>query len=517
MKKAELIAQHQLDLAAPNGSQPGIFKMIKGSANYLAQTTGLKEPPLLSPVQLRAEIIKSEIALCSALLHILTESISGFIRAGLAIRRSHLSLEHAWHNYEKYMNQNVRTKIDKHTLSGIFLSRGGINLVLSLAPALILKLLSVLGFHGKKDVGIKLLTASKDMNALRSPFSAIALAGYFAILGPLAPNACAPYMIRKAAALLGPELRKYPKSPAHLILFARILRCTRDLEGSSRILRLAHRSQSELKALVSLCECELAVSAMLAMDWKRAAVLWGKLKDETNWSKAFFAFAEASCYEMNGEHQKAVELFKQAPKFIFRSFAGKMISLETYVKKKLVIYEARGFRTYLPAFELMAFLNVFPCMPLSNLAKCQAIVKENIESVSRNGDNTETLSMLHFILGTIEVGRGRYDNACQAFDWVLGHEKELSKETFIAPFSMAQKALALLASEKDRVVGIKLALETLKRASSYSSYCHEVILQFWIKYVSEQLEEFLNNKELKESYFVMPSKEEISNLAQIEL
>ncbi|KAJ1517924.1 Tetratricopeptide repeat protein 39B, partial [Coelomomyces lativittatus] len=475
LKKAETLAEMQYKLATPSNDDFLISKWIKGSASFIAQTTGLRRPPLMNHAQIRSAIIKAESSLINGILFMLQENVIGYVKAGLALRRSHKNMEHAWHTYHSLIKQShdISKKIDRHTLSGIFFGIGGLNVAISMLPSKILKVVSILGFKGDRAEGFRLLEASIVLNSARSPLASLFLGGYHSVISSFSPILLGPSMIPCAARTLGSELKKFPRSPFHLMLIGRTLRTVKDVEGSSHAYQLAMDVQSEWEEIKHLCRYELAMNAMMQLNWSFAASCFHLLKQSSYWSKAFFAFAEATCLDMMGQHNEAKTIFKEAPELIGRKFGGKNISVEVYIANKVKIYEGRDFRTYLPGLEILLIWNAFVCMSPENLDTCHQLVLEGLGQVHNNNDNVDAEGVLHLVLAAIEIEKRNFDACSRSLDWIRENEKEFVTETWVFPFSLFYRALYHILLAPTLQVSVPLALEELKKSSKYSEFCFE--------------------------------------------
>ena len=75
---------------------------------------------------MRALVCKAETNLLSALLQFFHESIVGFVKAGLKMRKGHKSYAVAWKEYEKWKPEDFK-RYDKHTITGIEFGHGTLN------------------------------------------------------------------------------------------------------------------------------------------------------------------------------------------------------------------------------------------------------------------------------------------------------------------------------------------------------------------------------------------------------
>uniref|UniRef100_A0A8K9WVF1 Tetratricopeptide repeat protein 39B n=1 Tax=Oncorhynchus mykiss TaxID=8022 RepID=A0A8K9WVF1_ONCMY len=159
--------------------------------------------------EMHAEICYAECLLQKATLtFVQDENMISFIKGGIKIRTS----------FQIYKEcQNILNVTQDHSSEsfrqfegGVRLGIGSFNLMLSLLPQRILRLLEVIGFSGNRDFGLSQLREGAASHGLRAVLSVLTLLLYHTyvtlILGTGEGN------LVEAEALLGPYLEKFPNA-----------------------------------------------------------------------------------------------------------------------------------------------------------------------------------------------------------------------------------------------------------------------------------------------------------------
>lgn len=121
------IANTQLEAAKKSSKVSGYFS---GYYNYLKKkdnTTSDATTPATPSRQpgdyppngvLRAHVLKAECCLQIAILQLLSESVMGYVKCGLNLRRAYSSYSYVWQEYQK-MGADHLAFMDSDTISGV--------------------------------------------------------------------------------------------------------------------------------------------------------------------------------------------------------------------------------------------------------------------------------------------------------------------------------------------------------------------------------------------------------------
>lgn len=132
-------------------------------------------------LEAHAELCFAEGLLLKALLTFVEdETLSSMIKGGMKVRTCY----HSFKNCNQILLQrkwdNDASK--EHFESGVKMGVGTFNLMISLLPGRVIKLLEFIGFSGNKESGMKDLIAGSQMNGLRQVLCVMTLLGYHLIV-----------------------------------------------------------------------------------------------------------------------------------------------------------------------------------------------------------------------------------------------------------------------------------------------------------------------------------------------
>jgi hypothetical protein len=187
------IANAQLELGSKPSKVSGYFS---GYYSYLKKK---EDAPVTTPVNahpstehppngvLRAHVLKAECCLQIAILQLLQESVMGYVKCGLNLRRAYSSYTYVWEEYQK-MGADHLAFMDSDTISGVQFGIGSVHLVLSALPAKILKAISAFGWKPDKQLGFMLLEQCIESKRVRSSMATIMLLAYYTAAISLAPQ-----------------------------------------------------------------------------------------------------------------------------------------------------------------------------------------------------------------------------------------------------------------------------------------------------------------------------------------
>ncbi|KAI9142872.1 outer membrane protein Iml2/Tetratricopeptide repeat protein 39 [Paraphysoderma sedebokerense] len=525
LSQAEAIASIQNDKAKPKSSG-GIGKWISSSANFLGEKVGLTSSPPMSPAELRSIVVRAEASSLYSLVLLFQESIIGFIKAGLGFRRAYTLYGKAYNDIRKFEEDSpgqLHLKVDKHTLGGAQFGIGIINVILSILPPKILRVISVLGYTANKELGYELLRKAAKTNGFRAPLSELFMGSYDTIISSFAPTIVGPALVASAIESLQTALNRYPNSSFHLLLMGRVLRIGKRLDLSTTYLNQSQEAQNEWKELHSLNDYEIALNHLMSLNWEKAIERFEKLKKGTYWSTSFFTFALGSCYEMlslslsssNPElskqhHEKATELFKAAPGYVNRKFGGRVVSVEQYVIRKVKLFEQDDFKkTMVPGLELVYLWNGYTSMDTPTLRASFDIVDpmiklyETLNSETTDAYYYDRLGILKLIRAAIYEELGEYEVAERDLLSVFDNEKKMKEEKWVMPFGTYQ--MGVLTARRGDLEEAKKWLA--KARDKYSDYNLEFRLAFRIHIALTQINEWSKNGVTPD--FTMPSPENL--------
>jgi hypothetical protein len=162
-----------------------------------------------------------------------------------------------------------KNEIDVFVHSGANFCFGILLLLISMVPPAFSKLLSIIGFHGDKQRGLKMLWQASKFHNLIGAMAALALLGYYNgfvrycdIMPDPTPGEAdvEGYPQERLAALLAEMRSRFPNSRLWLLEESRMLGANKNLDGALEL--LSSDNKSPLKQVEALCVFEKSLNAL---------------------------------------------------------------------------------------------------------------------------------------------------------------------------------------------------------------------------------------------------------------
>ncbi|OBZ91293.1 Tetratricopeptide repeat protein 39C [Choanephora cucurbitarum] len=433
-------------------SNPPSFSMPNSSG-------GLSDPSAFLPNGvLRAHVIKAECCLLMGILQMTQESVVGYIKCGLNIRRAYHSYSIVWQEYKK-MGQEYTKYMDPNTVSAIQFGIGSVHLILSSMPPKVLKTVSVLGWKSDKQLGFALLKLCLEGQGIRAPLASLTLLAYYSILTSFAPQLYTKEIMTPAIECLLNAQKSHPNSCFFLFFAARIARVARNIPLSTQSFTFsAESSRGEWAevAMKQMSDYEIGFNSILQLKWEQALVYFEKLSGEKYWSVTFSKYLEGACYEMMGFRTEAILAFAQIPELAKSQQNQKATYIDAYVLKKVKFFQQKGYQDMdfsLPGLEVMLVMNAFEHIEPEALEKCLVQVEHTLgliyerEKIEYNirlkelvpstapPDYYDQRAVLLLTKASILNSLGRYDQTISHLNWILDHRDQLKNETWVVPFT----------------------------------------------------------------------------------
>lgn len=460
-------------------------------------------------VELHAEVFYAECSLLEALLTFLQdESMMSFIRAGLKIRSCY-SMFKQCHNWieevtSSLSSQPLTSPIDKHFVSGIHLGVGVFNVVISLLPGRILKLLEFVGFSGDRTLGIELLTSGYHSNTCHSPLCSMALLAYYCVIAPYTGfGAYEDLTLPKD--ILTTQLTEFPDSGMLLFFSGRLALLQGNINEAIEKFLHSITQMSQWKKLHIVCYWELMCCYCCYGNWRAAAYYADLLYDKSRWSKATFLYQKAAFLLMAKRGEKEASSSKQSlptatdaggdPPFIDATddeiremmkkipslkqrIAGRSLPIEKFVINKAERY-LQGESLPLCGLEMMFAWNKFDVLKKSpELAKIHlATAWEAVPAVlSQDKAGPDDFCVVHLMHGLCFWCVGRLEEAKGCLDSVVASSSGIQHDHYTAPAACWQ--LGVLLMEEKNYEAASKKLETAR--SAYKGYVLENRIHFRI-------------------------------------
>uniref|UniRef100_W5N1Q8 Tetratricopeptide repeat protein 39B n=1 Tax=Lepisosteus oculatus TaxID=7918 RepID=W5N1Q8_LEPOC len=441
----------------------------------------------LKEEEMHAEICYAECLLQkAALTFVQDENMINFIKGGLKIRTSYQIYKECQQLLN--MTQDLDSKNETYSQfeGGVKLGIGAFNLMLSLLPGRILRLLEFIGFSGNREFGLSQLREGAATHSLRAVLCVLTLLMYHTyvslILGTGEGN------LVEAEALLEPYLDKFPNGSIILFYAARIAVLKGNFERAEVKFQECIASQQEWKQIHHLCYWELMWSHSFQRQWLEAYRYADLLCKESKWSKAIYMFQKAAILSMlpDDEVKKTgeniVELFRQV-EGLKQRIAGKSIPTEKFAVRKARRYlPSNPVKLVVPALEMMYVWNGFTIVgKRADLTEGLLITIEKAEEQLRCDPNPteyhpDDQCLVQMLKGLCLKHLGRLMQSELCFTQVVASEKMIRYDHYLVPFSLYE--LGLLYKQQG---DFQKAIRFIENAKlNYKDYSMESRLHFRI-------------------------------------
>ncbi|XP_039614131.1 tetratricopeptide repeat protein 39B isoform X1 [Polypterus senegalus] len=448
---------------------------------YKHSTDQLKEE------EMHAEICYAECLLQkAALTFVQDENMINFIKGGLKIRTSYQIYKECQQLLQ--LTQDLTGKNETYTQfeGGVKLGIGAFNLMLSLLPARILRLLEFIGFSGNREFGLSQLREGVYTHSIRSILCVLTLLLYHTyvtlILGSGECN------LVEAEALLEPYLDRFPNGFIILFYTARIAVLKGHFEKAEVKFQECIAAQQEWKQIHHLCYWELMWSCCFRQDWLEGYRFANLLSKESRWSKAIYVYQKAAILSMLPDEVAAKtgenieELFRQV-EGLKQRIAGKSIPTEKFAVRKSRRYSAATpVKLVVPALEMMYVWNGFTIVGkradlteslLITIEKAEAALNQDPHPTEYHPDDQCLVQMLK---GLCLKHLGRFLQAELCFNQVQASQKSIRYDHYLVPYSLYE--LGMLYKESGDFRKATSLIESARH--NYKDYSMESRLHFRI-------------------------------------
>ncbi|XP_072512182.1 tetratricopeptide repeat protein 39B isoform X3 [Notamacropus eugenii] len=442
----------------------------------------------LSEEEMHAEICYAECLLQKAALTFLQdENMINFIKGGLKIRTSYQIYKECYSVLQMTQGNKKQKETYYQFEGGVKLGIGAFNLMLSLLPARVLRLLEFIGFSGNRELGLLQLREGASGSSLRSTLCSLTLLLFHTyvslVLGTGEAN------IEEAETLLEPYLEKFPNGSLILFYSARIELLKGNMEKAQVIFQNCIKSQEEWKQIHHLCYWELMWCYTFQQEWLKAYHYADLLCKESRWSKAIYVFQKAAILSMLPDEEvkptgeNIVSLFRQV-EGLKQRIAGKSIPTEKFAVRKSRRYSSASYpvKLILPALEMMYIWNGFTVVgKRPDLTENLLITIEKAEATLQNETQcndyfTDDQCLVQLLKGLCLKHLGRLLQAELCFNQVIQSEKQLKFDHYLVPFTLYELGL-LYQLQGDTEKALRI-IETAK--TNYKDYSMESRLHFRI-------------------------------------
>lgn len=449
-------------------------------------------------LEVHAELCYAECLLLKSMLTFMEdETLSSFIKAGIKIRSCFNSYKDCQHILHKRHWETDQTKL--HFESGVKMGIGVFNLMISMLPSRVIKLLEFIGFSGNKEQGLKDLIEGYQLNGIRQILCTMTLLGYnLIVLHVLSHNEGDTKMSQE---ILEKQLKKHPDGVWFLFFQGRLEFVRGNLDESIKYYTRSWKSQDLWPQFHHVCFWELVWVHCLKCEWKEALKYSSILNEESKWSKCLYTYQKSAIMlmmkkdELTFEEQMELEnLLRDVPKYKQR-IAGKSIPMEKFAIKKSERYFSQKKRLVLPAIELMFMWNLLKIVKNFNVAadiirlidKAETEVEITTKPSKYDSDNR---ALVYLLKGACLRHMGSPNQAIDYFEKVISLQKDIVEDNYLVPYAIVELGLVEWnLGNKEKAI---LALEDAKK--NYTSYSCESRLHFRIHTALSQFKaEFKKN------------------------
>ncbi|KAJ6006269.1 Outer membrane protein IML2 mitochondrial/Tetratricopeptide repeat protein 39 [Penicillium sp. IBT 35674x] len=256
-----------------------------------------------------------------------------------------------------------KNEIDIFIHSGANFCFGILLIIISMIPPSFSKLLSIIGFHGDKQRGLRMVWQASKFHNLIGAFAALAVLGYYNgfvrycdIMPDPVPGGddVEGYPADRLVALLAEMRSRFPDSRLWLLEESRMEGANKNLDGAFELLSTSKKSP--LKQVEALCVFEKSLNALFLHDYSACTSAFIECSNLNSWSRSLYYYIAGSCQVLlyrqclKNDPKKAEEYAENAIKYIRQapSYAGKkkfmarQLPFDVFVSRKIAKWEARA-------------------------------------------------------------------------------------------------------------------------------------------------------------------------------
>ncbi|KZC07275.1 Tetratricopeptide repeat protein 39C, partial [Dufourea novaeangliae] len=251
--------------------------------------------------RLERQIVLADAKFCRAILTLLQQELTGYVRGGWTLRKAWKVYQYAhsqiWQLYQHTFGRNfvAPTEISR-LMSAVNFGYGIYQLCVSLLPHSLVKVSHLLGFEGDREASLAALKNARLSEDMRAPLATLSLLWYHTIVRPFfgldGNNLRAG--VNAAKQLLAECHPEFSNSALFLFFAGRIERLESNVAGALEAYKKAVEvsNQREVKLL---CLHEMAWCYLIRFSYDKAYPSLSRLRYESRWSKSFYAYLGAVC------------------------------------------------------------------------------------------------------------------------------------------------------------------------------------------------------------------------------
>lgn len=257
-------------------------------------------------------------------------------------------------------DQVFKNNLDVFIHSGTNLMFGIISLMIGVIPPAFARILSIIGFRGNREKGMRMLWQASKFSNVNGGMAALVLFGWYNGLIGFCDIYSDPdpeiavmdqvegYPAERLKGLLTEMRSRYPDSHLWMIEEARMAAAKRNIDTALDLLGKA--GKSDMKQLQALQVFEKGLNAQNSHRYQLCAETFLECVDLNAWSQALYYFIAGASYlqlsrDLGAEGDKtgqkkfeklAEENFKKAPTFVGKKkMMGRQLPFDQYVQRKI--------------------------------------------------------------------------------------------------------------------------------------------------------------------------------------
>lgn len=421
------------------------------------------------------------------------------MREGLHVRASY----YTYKTLQKFLNhvreqallgKNVSScRVDDHFTSGVSLGIGLFNLMISLLPSSLVKLVNFIGFSSDRAYGMEVLEAvggweeyrglptdqfpppQEANEGLRRQFCDMSLMLYHIILSKLIPLSDVNEEVSDR--ILAYSLSIYPNGVFFLFFSGRQLGARAQLDEAKSQYQKAIDMQKDWKQLQHMCYWELGLINLLQQNWKESLDCYNTLFQESNWSKCVYTYLQAislynyATHDTTLTEEKKQEMIKEAGEMMARvpkakqKIAGKSIPLEKFVARKARKFITQNNRLLFADLEALNAFCAFDFMTIELLHNNLSRTTKEIHRLTHETKHEEALNyyddlclshymrsmVLRLLIDQIRDSPDRPEwekTQAESIQFVMDHANKIQLDHYIYYFTRYEQARVHIVKEE---------------------------------------------------------------------
>ncbi|RHZ65569.1 Mitochondrial outer membrane protein iml2 [Aspergillus turcosus] len=353
-----------------------------------------------------------------------------------------------------------QNQIDVFVHSGSNFCFGVLLLLISMVPPSFSKLLSIIGFHGDKERGLKMLWQASKFHSLIGGIAAFALLGYyngFVRYCDIMPDSIPGqdedvqgYPRERLELLLTKMRKQFPKSQLWLLEESRMSGANKNLERALEL--LCGEERSPLKQVEALRVFERSLNAMYLHKYELCANSFLECVDLNSWSRSLYYYIAGSSHlslyrdaketdsAKAAEHAELAEkYFRMAPTVAGKKrFMARQLPFDVFVARKFAKWEARAKEWKVPLVdavgvdpieEMIFFWNGHSRMTDEQLQESlqKLAWSESSANTTWSREGPEEKAILTLLRAAVHRSLRKHDQAKEMLEDILSQDRALFK------------------------------------------------------------------------------------------